>query len=198
MSPGYFQAVNFSPKSFSGSRALARAFKPQISSQGENQMASVLRISASKLLTVVFVLTASLIVPSLAAAQRRNAPPQDENPVFREYRGVQIGMTADEARKKLGSPKDKGDEQDFYIFSEQETAQIVYDKTHKVSVLSVDFSSGAANVPTPKTVMGSEIEAKADGSMYKMIRYTKAGYWVSYNRTAGDTPMITITIQKID
>lgn len=161
-------------------------------------MASVLRISASKLLTVVFVLTASLIVPSLAAAQRRNAPPQDENPVFREYRGVQIGMTADEARKKLGSPKDKGDEQDFYIFSEQETAQIVYDKTHKVSVLSVDFSSGAANVPTPKTVMGSEIEAKADGSMYKMIRYTKAGYWVSYNRTAGDTPMITITIQKID
>ncbi len=161
-------------------------------------MLNVLRISAGKLLTVVFVLTALPIVPSVSSAQRKNGPAEDVNPVFREYRGVQIGMTADEARKKLGSPKDKGDEQDFYIFSEQETAQIVYDKTHKVSVLSVDFSSGAANVPTAKTVMGTEIEAKADGSLYKMIRYAKAGYWVSYNRTAGDTPLTTITIQKID
>ena len=83
-------------------------------------MTRISRISASKLLTVVFVLTAlPVLVPSVSTAQRRNAAAEDENPVFREYRGVQIGMTAEEARKKLGNPKDKGDEQDFYIFSEQ-------------------------------------------------------------------------------
>ncbi len=162
-------------------------------------MTRIAGISASRLLMVSFVLTAlPVFLSPLANAQKRGAPGEDETPVFREYRGVQLGMSAEEARKKLGSPKDKGDEQDFYIFSERETAQIVYDKAHKVSVLSVDFTAGAPDVPTPKSVIGAELQAKPDGSMYKMIRYIKAGYWVSYNRTAGDSPMITITIQKID
>jgi hypothetical protein len=162
-------------------------------------MTRISGISASRLLTVAFVLTAlPVFLSPVSTAQKRGAAADDENPVFREYRGVQLGMTVEEARKKLGSPKDKGDEQDFYIFSEQETAQIVYDKAHKVSVLSVDFTAGAPGVPTAKSVIGAEIDPKPDGSMYKMIRYTKAGYWVSYNRTAGDSPMITITIQKID
>jgi len=161
-------------------------------------MARILRNSAGKLLTAVVVLTALSLVPSMSTAQKRNSPAEDENPVFREYRGVQLGMTAEEARKKLGKPSDKGDEQDFYIFSERETAQIVYDKAHKVTVLSVDYSSGAPDVPTPKTVTGADIEPKPDGSMHKMIRYPKAGFWVSYSRTAGDSPMISITIQKID
>jgi hypothetical protein len=29
------------------------------------------------------------------------------------------------------------------------------------------------------------------------VRYPKEGYWVSYSRTAGDTPIISITIQKM-
>lgn len=158
------------------------------------------KTSVRQLIKVAFVLAAvPVLFPSTASPQRRNAAaPADDDPVFREYRGVQIGMTADEARKKLGSPKDKGDEQDFYVFGDRETAQVVYDKLHKVSVLSVDFQSGANGVPTPKTVLGSDLEAKPDGSMYKMVRYKKAGYWVSYNRTAGVSPLISITIQRID
>ena len=156
------------------------------------------KISVSQLIKAMLALAVlPVLFPSTAAAQRRSSV-EDENPVFREYRGVQIGMTTDEARKKLGSPKDKGDEQDFYIFSEKETAQIVYDKAHKVSVLSVDYMTGAADVPAPKTVFGADVEAKADGSIYKMVRYKKAGYWVSYNRTGGNTPMISITIQRIE
>jgi hypothetical protein len=58
--------------------------------------------------------------------------------------------------------------------------------------------SGAKTVPTAKSVIGADIEAKTDGSMYRMIRYTKAGFWVSYSRTSGDSPMVSITIQKID
>jgi hypothetical protein len=139
-----------------------------------------------------------LLFPSLATAQKRTQSGADEGPVFHEYRGVQIGMTTDDARKKLGNPKEKGDEQDFYVFSEKESAQVVYDKEHKVSTLSVDFLPGASDIPTPKAVLGSDLEAKPDGSMHKMIRYTKAGCWVSYSRTAGDSPMVSITIQRIN
>jgi len=137
---------------------------------------------------------ATLFVLAPTFAQKRA---EDDTPVFQNYRGVQIGMTAEEARKKLGTPKDKGDEQDFYVFNDSESAQVIYDKTHKVSVLSVDYMSGAAGIPTAKAVMGMDLEAKADGSMYKLVRYTKAGYWVSYSRTAGDSPMVSITVQKI-
>ena len=32
--------------------------------------------------------------------------------------------------------------------------------------------------------------------MHKMVTYTEAGYWVSYSRTAGDSPLVIITMQK--
>jgi len=135
-----------------------------------------------------------------AQAQRRGATQattEEESVLFRDYRGVQLGMTTDEVRKKLGDPKDKSDEQDFFIFNESETAQIVYDKTHKVITISVDFTNGASGVITPQQVFGGDIEAKPDGSKYKLVRYPKAGYWLSYNRTSGDTPMVSVTFQKI-
>ena len=153
--------------------------------------------SAGLLLLFAFV----LFVPGIVLGQTnktRNAAREDE-PVFNEYRGVQIGWLADEVRKKLGAPADKGDEQDFYIFGEKETAQILYDKaTKKVVAISVDFSNGATGVLTPQQVFGSDVEAKPDGSKYKLVRYPKAGYWLSYSRTAGETPIITVTIQKMN
>jgi hypothetical protein len=107
-------------------------------------------------------------------------------------------MTADEVRKKLGNPKDKGATDDTFVFNDKEQLQIVYDASHKVVTVSADFQSGAMGVPAAKAVLGSDLEAKADGSMYRMVRYPKAGYWVSFSRTAGDTPLISIMIQKIE
>jgi hypothetical protein len=151
---------------------------------------------------VAFIVAAtSLVLFSVgnAPAQRKAATPggEEEASPFKDYRGVQLGMTAEEVRKKLGSPKDKGDEQDFFVFGENESAQIVYDSTRKVITISADFLSTEASVPTCKQVLGSEAEAKADGSVYKMMRFPKAGYWLSYNRTAGASPMTSITLQKI-
>jgi len=151
--------------------------------------------------TVAFIVAAtSLMLFSVgnAPAQRKAAAGgEEEASPFKDYRGVQLGMTADEVRKKLGNPKDKGDEQDFFVFGDNESAQIVYDSTHKVITISADFLSTEASVPTCKQVLGSEAEAKADGSVYKMVRFTKAGYWLSYNRTGGTSPMTSITLQKI-
>jgi hypothetical protein len=147
-----------------------------------------------------FVIAASLLflISSSAPAQRKSAAPADEESgVFQEYRGIQLGMTTDEVRKKLGNPKEKGDEQDFFMFGDKESAQIVYDKTHKVTTISADFLSLEVGVPTAKQVFGSEVEAKGDGSVYKIVRFPKAGYWVSFNRTGGNSPMISITLQKI-
>lgn len=134
---------------------------------------------------------------SIAQTTKKGAGGEEE-PVFLDYRGIQIGWLADDVRKKLGAPADKGDEQDFYKFGDNETCQVLYDKTtRKVTAISVDFSSGASSAITPQQVFGSDIDSKPDGSKYKLVRYPKAGYWVSYYRGTGNTPSITITMQKM-
>jgi len=135
-------------------------------------------------------------VSQAQTTQKRAALAPEGDPVFHEYRGVKIGWIADDVRKKLGDPANKGDEQDFYVFGEKETAQVLYDKG-QVSAISIDFMNGAKEAITPQQVFGADIEAKPDGSKYKLVRYPKAGYWVSYSRTAGDTPIITVTIQRL-
>ncbi len=117
-------------------------------------------------------------------------------PVFTEYRGVRIGMTADEVRGSLDR-LNKGERQDFLVFSERESAQIYYDDSGKVTAISIDYFGDTSNAPTPDAVLGTALQAKADGSMYQLNRYPDAGYWVSYNRTAGDKPIVTITMQKM-
>lgn len=152
---------------------------------------------------VYLLLLPVVLILSIATAQGQtattnvaaNAAANANVPLFTEYRGVKIGMSAEEVRSKLDQIK-KGDHQDFLVLSEQESAQIYYDDKGKVTAISVDyFDNGKA--PAPDVVLGAAIEPKADGSMYKMNRYPAAGYWVSYNRTAGDKPIVTVTMQKM-
>jgi hypothetical protein len=118
-------------------------------------------------------------------------------PVFTGYRGIQIGMSADDVRQKVDHLKEKGDAQDFFVFSDVETAQVFYDKSGKVRAVSVDYMGTVSNAPSAQEVLGEELQPKADGSMYDLRRYPAAGYWVSYNRTAGDSPTVTITMQRM-
>jgi hypothetical protein len=118
-------------------------------------------------------------------------------PVFTEYKGIHIGMSADEVRAKLGNLKEKGKVQDVFVFSEDESAQVYYDDDGKVMAISVNYLAKNSNAPKPVAVIGEEIQAKQDGSMYELKRYPQAGYWVAYSRTAGDSPLVTITMQKM-
>jgi hypothetical protein len=118
-----------------------------------------------------------------------------QQPLYSQYRGVRIGMSTEEVRAKLGEPLQKADDGDFYVFSEKETAQVAYDAAHKVTVVSVDYLGGVG-APDYKLVVGPDVEAKADGSIYKLVRYESLGFWVYYNRSAGEVPVVTITIQK--
>jgi hypothetical protein len=118
-------------------------------------------------------------------------------PVYATYRGIKIGMTADEVRKAVDHLKEKGDAQDFFVFSDNETAEVFYDKNHEVTAVSIDYTGKNSGAPLPEQVVGQTIQAKPDGSMYALVRYPDAGYWVSYNRTAGDNGTVTITMQKM-
>ena len=124
-------------------------------------------------------------------------PTPESNKSFAEYKGVAIGMTADAARQKLGVPKDKSAEQDLYTFSDSESVLVYYDASHVVSAIMITYSGNLKNAPTPMTVFGEDTPPKADGGIFKMVRYPKAGYWISYNRTAGDDAIVSIAIQKI-
>jgi hypothetical protein len=153
-----------------------------------------------KRISFVWLSLALLLIPPPPGthAQQKGGKADESAPVFSEYKGVTLGMTTDEARKKLGTPSDKDDQQDFFVFNEKESAQVFYDKTHKVMALSVNYLGVDGGTPQPKAVLGTDIAAKPDGSMYQLIRYPKAGCWVSYSRTAGDSPLITVTIQKLN
>jgi hypothetical protein len=153
-----------------------------------NQLKSLVLFSC---VVVLLLLTAST---AAAQGSKGSIATPDENGF--QFRGVKIGMATDDARKKLGSPREKSPEQDFYLFNDNEAVQIYYEKG-AVSAIAIDYMSGSNGVPTPKDVLGAEAEAKADGSIHKVVRYPKAGYWVSYSRTAGNEPTITITMQKI-
>jgi len=151
------------------------------------------------LLLLPFVLIVGSIANAQEVAKVNAATAKTANanvPVFADYRGVKIGMAADEVRSKLNGIK-KGDRQDVVNFSEHESAQIFYDDKHNVTAISIDYFGDPSSAPTPEAVLGAALTAKPDGSMYQLNRYSDAGYWVSYNRTAGDKPIITITMQKM-
>ena len=137
------------------------------------------------------------LAPATSFAQRSRGDGDEAQAAFSDFKGVRLGMTADESRKKLGNPRDKSAEQDFYVFNDTQAVQVMYDKKGTVSAISINFMSGANNIPTAKDVLGANAEVKADGSIYKLIRYPKAGYWVSYSKTSGDSATVTITMQKI-
>ena len=151
----------------------------------------------------LLLLAALALLPATRAQTlaRKPAPAHadqaQDQPPFHEYKGVHIGMGADEARKLLGNPTDKDDKQEVFAVSDNESCQVYYDAARKVSAVSITFYTSKA-VPTPKSVLGEEPQAKQDGSFSKLIRFPKAGYWVSYTRTSGDAPMTIIAMQRID
>jgi len=126
-------------------------------------------------------------------AKGLQAHAQVQQPLYREYRGVHLGMTATEVRAKLGEPAMKSDEQDFYVVSANETAQIAYNAAKRVMTISADFTGGVG-APDYKNVVGEGLLEKPDGSLFRMVMYDSERFWVSYNKSATTVPMVTITI----
>lgn len=162
-----------------------------------------MNIKSALLVTVFIVLCGAFASNVLAQGSKsKNAsafspPAAVQQPLYSDYKGVRIGMTDQEVHAKLGSPL-KIDDVEFYVFSDNETAQVAYDAQKKVTAISVDYAGGTG-APDYKNVVGPNIDVRPDGSMYKIVHYEQLGFWVSYNRTGKNTPVTTVsvTIQKI-
>lgn len=115
---------------------------------------------------------------------------------FTQYRGVKLGMSVEETRTKLGTPSIKYSDQDLFVISENETAQIFYDSAQKVVTISVDYINGIG-APDYKAVVGVELETRANGSQHKLVRFASQGFWASYHRTKGPVSNVTVTLQKL-
>jgi len=119
-------------------------------------------------------------------------------PVLTDYKGIKIGATAEEVREKLGKAK-IDDREGFFYDSDDELVQIRLDADKKVSIVSITYLNENKNAPKFADVFGAEIPVaeKPDGSIYNLVRYPEAGYWVAYSRTAGEKPSVTVTMQKL-
>ena len=127
---------------------------------------------------------------------KENSASKAQMPVLTDYRAVKIGMTGDEVKNKLGKAEVSDNSGFFYKFSDNEAAQIVLDADKKVSAISITYTDKAPQI-TDIFGAGVEAEAKPDGSIYKLVEYPQAGYWIAYYRGAGEKPTVIVTIQKM-
>lgn len=160
------------------------------------------------------VIAVMLAVPGIAASGQdqtvaaknpKGGAAQDQDkkaaPLLKELRGINIGMTADEVKDKLGKPKIDDQDGFYYVFSDDETMQVRLDADNKVMVASMTLVGNDTKAPEVVEVFGANaaVMPAADGKVYKLVRYPDAGYWVSYSRIMlANGPMTTITIQRID
>ena len=141
---------------------------------------------------LTYLLVAALLLMFMGVmASRGNA--QTKQPVYREYRGVHLGMTATEVRTKLGEPTLKSADQDFYVLSANETAQVAYDAAQKVVTISTDYAGGVG-APDYRSVVGEGLVERPDGSVFRMVMYDAQKFWVSYNKSTAVVPTVTVTI----
>lgn len=158
------------------------------------------RITVSELIFLVlgmlFLLALARIATGQGEAPRAGSlksQAQVQQPLYREYRGVRLGMTATEVRTRLGEPAMKSDEQDFFVMSASETAQIAYNAAQKVTTISTDYAGGVG-APDYRTVVGEGLIERPNGSLFKMAMYDSERFWVTYSKSATATPIVTITI----
>ncbi len=140
----------------------------------------------------IFIITIFITLAAISSLA------QTERPQFSEYKGVSIGMPIENARAILGNPKEKVEKQDFYQFTENESVQIFYEDGQNVTAVMVTFIGVLDMAPTAKAVFGVDVAANEDGSFFKMVRYPKAGFWISYSHAATADKMINIAMQKIN
>ena len=154
---------------------------------------------------VIFLLIGIILLLALggivANGQSRTAGPgtlkaqaQVQQPLYREYRGVRLDMTAAEVRAKLGEPAMKSDEQDFFVISANETAQIAYNAAQKVITISTDYTGGVG-APDYRSVVGEGmLLQRPDGTVFKMVMNDAERFWVTYSKSATTQSIVTITI----
>jgi len=118
-------------------------------------------------------------------------------PLVHSVRDVELGMTVDEVKKKLGKPEVQDDTGLYFSLSGGDSVQIGLDADKHVRTVAAIYAAGSKDAPAFKDIFGTSGEEN-NGNVYKMQRYPDAGYWVSYSRTnSQDKPVVVVTMKKI-
>jgi hypothetical protein len=156
-------------------------------------------------LSILFICCGNIIAQtsepnSEHAAYVKNAPPQQAvvAPVLKEYRNVKIGEPAETLRELWGKPKMEYPDGLLYEPSDSETIQIAIGPDKKITAISITFADGKG-APSFADVFGTAAvpERRENGSVYKLVRYPDAGYWVAYYAGPPDKADVTLTMQKL-
>lgn len=117
---------------------------------------------------------------------------------LKEYRKITIGVPADTLREVWGKPKMEYPDGFIYEMSDSETVQIVISPEKIIIAISVTFAEGKG-APAFVDVFGESItpEERENGSVYKMVRYPDAGYWVAYSVGPGENANVSLTLRKL-
>ena len=134
------------------------------------------------------------LIFSFVAVKAQSGP---EKSNYAGYKGLLIGATNADVRGKLGSPKEKTETMDLFVVSDNESVQFYYNSAQTVTAIMMTYSGDLKAAPTPMDMFGEDVAPNAEGGIFKMVRYPKSGFWISYNRTPGSDAVVSIAIQKI-
>lgn len=119
-------------------------------------------------------------------------------PFLKEYRKITIGVAADALRDAWGKPKMEYSDGFVYELSDSETVQINIGPERNITVISITFIQGKG-APTFADVFGEGVtpDKSENGSVYKLVRYPNAGYWVAYYAGPTENADVSLTMQKL-
>ena len=135
---------------------------------------------------------AAVIKPTAAPAKKV------VQPTLKAIREVELGMTMDQVKQKLGKPEVEDLTGMYFSLAGGDSVQIGIDDDKKVRTIASIYAPGSKAAPSMQDVLGADANT-TDGDVYKMIRYPEADYWVSYSRTnSKDKPQVIVTMRRID
>lgn len=156
--------------------------------------ASVMLVAAS--ISVACLLPANVMSACLAADGGTAPASRLSQTPYSEFKGVRLGMTADEVRGHLGKPESSDTTQDYFVFSESHRARVYYDDGGRANAIVASYLGRESGAPDAKTILGVEVEADASGAVTRSVSVPDSGFTVIYSRTGGDEPMVFVTLQK--
>lgn len=147
----------------------------------------------------VLLASPAVAIPALSegGAGAPAIPRAQSAPVYSEFRGVRLGMTAEEVRSRLGKPQSSDKAQDFFVFSDHERARVYYDADGGATAIVASYFGKQSNAPSALAIVGEEVEPDSNGAISRTVKHPERGYTIIYSRTGGDTPMVFVTLQKL-
>ncbi|HZN10581.1 MAG TPA: hypothetical protein VFC61_02825 [Blastocatellia bacterium] len=145
----------------------------------------------SRLWGAVAALAAAVwLLPGAAAAFAQDPAPK----VMREFRGVKLGMKADQVHAAAGKPESAAEGQEEYKLSEDDSMTVYFDEKKEVRAIRAFFTN-PKNVPAWKEVVGDvEVTQNENGSKSARRVLGEEKFWVSmYQNKDGSVTTITIS-----